>query len=363
MFCPNCGAKLRDDSIFCEECGTRISGMERQPQEQQSEPASAGQEQSEAEDVRREGQPPYAPLPPQYAGHSAPPESERRGSSGRFKYVLAGIAVIALIIAAVTFFRKGGDDGGSSEPPAKSEAVTDRSSEAAPAVTQTSAATAAPDTKALETPAAQDTTAAQPPAETTPPAETPSDTEPAPQEPAAPEGMSAEEMAAIAARLSTDEPAYALDFEWLLDIILLDGDGAGAVVTDESRRVQITDGMQPLLNGGWKAFMHTADPIYESDIERYFNAELSVSDNDFTITANWKYLFDPSEGTTEETGSEVFRGTYDPETGTASALCSYAKIEFEGFYISDDHKAEYAIGKFYWISGEVDVIGLMRVIG
>lgn len=24
MYCPNCGKKLADDALFCDECGTKI---------------------------------------------------------------------------------------------------------------------------------------------------------------------------------------------------------------------------------------------------------------------------------------------------------------------------------------------------
>ena len=26
MFCPNCGAQIPDDSIFCDKCGCRVGG-------------------------------------------------------------------------------------------------------------------------------------------------------------------------------------------------------------------------------------------------------------------------------------------------------------------------------------------------
>ena len=46
----------------------------------------------------------------------------------------------------------------------------------------------------------------------------------------------------------------------------------------------------------------------------------------------------------------------------ATALSTSARIDFDAFYISADRKTEYAIGKYYWISGEIDQIALMREV-
>lgn len=95
--------------------------------------------------------------------------------------------------------------------------------------------------------------------------------------------------------------------------------------------------------------------------ERYFNVSIETSGTDFTAITNWMYYFDGSTGTSsDETGSDTFTGTWDPSTGTATVESNYARIVFDEFYISNDNKAEYAIGTFYWISGEIETIGLMR---
>lgn len=157
----------------------------------------------------------------------------------------------------------------------------------------------------------------------------------------------------IANRLSTDDFAKAMDFDWLINNIFFDGNVAGQA---------ISDGMQQSLNGGWKAFMMDADSgNYNPDFERYFNAEINTHDDVFDITMNWKYVFDAVAGKSiEESGNDLFKGKWNESDMTAEAQCDYAKVEFDGFYMSDDNSRQYAIGKFYWISGETYYIGLMR---
>jgi len=43
MLCPNCGAQMPDDSVFCEKCGTPLAAQQQsappmQPQQQQYQP-------------------------------------------------------------------------------------------------------------------------------------------------------------------------------------------------------------------------------------------------------------------------------------------------------------------------------------
>ena len=53
-------------------------------------------------------------------------------------------------------------------------------------------------------------------------------------------------------------------------------------------------------------------------------------------------------------------GTWDPATGTASVRSDCLRAEFDNFYITEDESAEVATGTFYWNSGEVERIALMR---
>ncbi|MBQ1290777.1 MAG: hypothetical protein IIY28_05450, partial [Lachnospiraceae bacterium] len=176
------------------------------------------------------------------------------------------------------------------------------------------------------------------------------------------EAFAGEDYAAAAGRLSTDDYAMATDFEWFLAI--LSKDGIGQDVTDASQSTRITGDMQPLINGGWKAFICTEEGVYGSDVERYFNAGIDSEGEDFQITLNLKYLFDPNVGSSvEENEVLVYDGTFDAAAGTAECPADDSRITFDGFYISNDGKREYAIGTYEWISGERDRIALMRSVG
>ncbi|MDO4488022.1 MAG: zinc-ribbon domain-containing protein [Eubacteriales bacterium] len=168
----------------------------------------------------------------------------------------------------------------------------------------------------------------------------------------------------IAADLSTSESANAMDFEWFLDCVLQDGKGAGRVVTDGSYSTRLTYDMQPMVNGGWKAYMYTENPdgSFTNDGERYFNAEINTSGNRFDMTMNWKYMFDAYAGKSiEETGSDLFEGTWYNDDATGVAQSKYARVTMEGFWVNNDNTAMYAVGTFEWISGEVSRIALMRI--
>jgi len=90
-FCTNCGAKLEDDSVFCEECGTRVD---------QSVPSTVDEYTDEAEfedDEYPEENTGYR----KSVGKQAPPSSGKKGG-GVPKPAI--IAVAALLIAAVGAF-------------------------------------------------------------------------------------------------------------------------------------------------------------------------------------------------------------------------------------------------------------------
>ena len=167
-------------------------------------------------------------------------------------------------------------------------------------------------------------------------------------------------MAAIAAKLSTTESARATEFDWFIDYVNETGYGMDAVITDPNQATRMTD-LQGALNGGWKCFMFTKKGVYGSDVERYLNASVEASGGKFNITLNWDLLLDPNAGgSIQEQGSSTYRGTYDDAAGTATAMSSDSKIDFDAFYLSKDGKTEYAVGTFIWISGEKERIALMR---
>ena len=177
------------------------------------------------------------------------------------------------------------------------------------------------------------------------------------------QGYTAEnDPAAITAGLSTAEHALATDFEWFLDYELLGGEYQGKLVSDRSLTTLITKDQADLLQGGWKAYMYCADEgANPEDGARYFNAELHPAGDDFSVTMNWKYMFDAVSGSSiEETGSDLFKGNWNGD-GTVSVKSDYAMVTFDTFLINQDATAEYALGTFYWISGETYRIALMRV--
>ena len=60
------------------------------------------------------------------------------------------------------------------------------------------------------------------------------------------------------------------------------------------------------------------------------------------------------------TGSDLFKGNWNGD-GTVAVKSDYAMVTFDTFLINQDATAEYALGTFYWISGETYRIALMRV--
>lgn len=320
MFCPNCGAETPHDSIFCENCGCRIAEDSARPQ-------------GSARDIVAPPGQPVPRRPGQPANESARrrsscsgPEPVRSTRSGGVKYAAFGLAAVLLIGAGILLLGKGGKDGNEAKlPQAAAESAT---------LAPTSG----------ESPVSESGTVPASGAET-----------------AGASVLTPEGMAAVAGRLSTAEHARPLDFEWALDYVLYGGETAVRVLSDPSQTVRITGDLYPLLNGGWKAFLFTAAGEYGSDVERYCHAEINTSGSDFTFRLNWKYLFEPTDGSSvEESGSSDYEGSFDAGTGMASVLADDSRIEFEAFYTSPELDAQYALGTFTWISGEKDRIALMR---
>ncbi len=123
--------------------------------------------------------------------------------------------------------------------------------------------------------------------------------------------------------------------------------------------VRIED-MPLLLCGGWRAYMCEAGNISESDTERYLNVWIDTDGSIFKVTVNWGFLYDKQSGvSTEETGSDVFKGTWDGQTGTARVTSDFGVMELESFYMKPYYE-NYGIGRLEWISGETDYIVLIR---
>ena len=352
MFCPNCGAQLPDDSVFCEKCGCRVGGRSGASQEQTSAPESAYSENPEPE--------------PQ-------PETKSGGSGGIKKYVIVALAAAILAGAGIIFFGKGKPGGKDSEAPSAQDAAVSQPASADENVIQEQDSEKSAGSESEVSIQAAESSSSFVPSTESEPEETPvtenngEETESEPEEVPVTEeneeetkNLTSAEMEAIAGKLSTTDHALAGDFEWALDYVLYGGEAAGKVVSDPSQSVRIRGDLQPLLNGGWKAFLFTEPGVYGSDAERYCNAEINTSGDSFSIRLNWKYLLDPSAGTIEEDGSADYEGNYDAGAGTAVAMAVDSRIDFDAFYTSPELDAQYAIGTFTWISGEKDRIALMR---
>lgn len=334
MFCPQCGKQLPDDRVFCDACGARLDGQPA-PAQNFDQPQNFTPEQNFDQ--------PQNFAPEQKSGSKVP--------------LIAGIAVLALALigGAIFFLGKGkkGQETAAEETDVQTEAdaAEEEPEEAAAADTFEEEAPADVIAEAEPEPAVEEALLEEEPEET---AEEPEET--------TAETFAGEDYAAAAEKLSTDDYAMATDFEWFLAI--LSKDGTGQDVTDASQSTRITGNMQPLINGGWKAFICTEEGVYGSDVERYFNAGINSEGEDFQITLNLKYLFDPNVGSSvEENEVLVYDGTFDAAAGTAECPADDSRITFDGFYISNDGKREYATGTYEWISGERDRIALMRSVG
>lgn len=313
-FCTNCGAKLEEDSIFCEECGTKVDQAVLSPED----------EYKELPDYEAETE----PAAPQ-AEHSA--QKPVPSSGGIPKAAIIGAAFVLIAAAGVFFFFGGkGKPGLSDTGKPVMENVTDRKDEKEDSTHpyfQIEDEEAEPEAEEMDS------------GEETANADT---------------GINGAE---IAAKLSTAEIANAADFEWLLDYIMFGGSEAGHVITDQSLSSRVTDAAA--LNGGWKAYMFTENGTYGSDVERYLNVEIDTDGDSFDLIVNWKYFYDAVSGSSvDETHMDLFEGSY--RGGTATVQSDFAKVELDEFYLSNDGKAEYAVGTLYWISGETERIGLMR---
>ena len=322
--CPACGAPVKPGAKFCEDCGAKVVNAANQQEE-----------------ISVNTTPAYNQNGPSTSNFCA--NSENRNHSKSSVILIAGFAAIAVIAAIAIFFSKGKKE---------EQVVLENSKERQEVHSDEDTSGASPnvdisdqsidnnyvDSDSVLTDQTKDDTADQ--------------------------GYTAlTDMDSIAADLSTTEEANAADFVWFLDYILYGGEYEGQVIKDSTYTTQITGDKQQLLNGGWKAYMFFEDNgSYTPDGERYFNADINTSGENFTITMNWKYYFDGySDKTIEETGSDIFEGNWNGADGTALVYSNFAMVNFDGFFMNADGTAEYAIGTFDWTSGERCRIGLVRI--
>ena len=334
MFCSSCGKQIPDGSRFCEYCGNPVGGNVPQPDSRPAGVPEAGQIPPQY----GQAPPQYSQMPPQYGqvppGYPQPPKKK----FPIIPFVIGVVFLTALIIAGGLMLL--GNDSGKGGSSAKAKKETTAAKE------NNSSGKQVP--KAEPKPAETEMVPAIKP-------------QPAESETAFVDEyvLTQSDYEGFARRLSTTDHALALDFEWAWDYVI-NGNNSCFAAQD---LIRVTDDMEPLINGGWKAYMFTRSGDYGSDTERYFNVEITADGSRFGLKTNWAYLLDPAAGNSiQENGSDSFKGTFDALEGTASAQSDYAKIDIDGFYISPDFEEEYAIGTFYWISGEKDCIALMREV-
>lgn len=389
MFCPECGKQIPDDSVFCEVCGARIDEEPEEyavPEVVQTTPAEPAkvQEPVQVKEPAKVQKPVKAQEP---APVKTPVENPQDNSADSlvktpidnhakktpYWLIAVGVVIVIAVVIAVVIGRKGKDgDGDENKKGRNSVAEVTQSDGDEIEETEGNAKNDKDSDKDSDTAGVVDTNSDN---GNTGSNDTDANAGLIPEgEDDIPQGLDTEgiegivdiddpgmmTMAEVAANLSTDANASATDFEWFIDSEIGDGYGAG-IVLDLSDLV-IGEGNE-MLNGGWKAYMlDTLTKPYNPETERYFNVTVDSAGTKFKITTNWAILYLPKDGqSVNEEGNDVFEGTWDPETGKATATSSYAKIEFDNFYISEDARAEYAVGTFYWNSGEIERIGLMRV--
>ncbi len=172
--------------------------------------------------------------------------------------------------------------------------------------------------------------------------------------------LSKEEQKEVAEFLSTDESAYATEFDWLIDkaFNVSNGEWANEIDTEFCRRIEGDEAA--LLNGGWKCFICEGEMgYYTGQYERYMNAVIDTDGKNFKITLNWDQWITDT-GTEQETGKEILKGKWDSSKRTVHTSSSLGNVDITDFYITYDNGCEYAVGTLLWNSGEVDHIGLMR---
>lgn len=398
MYCPECGTQLDDDAVFCSNCGTRVAEVEPEetpeapvmtngPRYSSQQPPAPKQRDTASKKTRR-----YEEPEPYY-------EEARENKKSPVKKVIVSLASVVIVLGGGFFALQQGiidipflsttgktgqtvsvsNDTGSSggkqvtaDASVKTEKTTASEKKEATVKTEKKEAS-------VKTEKKKETTTAQSKADVW---KSKKDEDPIeawdsmedeasidewdPIDEWEEDVMDADDIYdfydGVAQSLSTTKYANAMDGEWAIDYIFYGGKNQGRVITDPATSRKIFDDMQPLLNGGWKAYMFSADSdYYDRDWERYLSVWIATTDSDFQIRLDWKYVYNAAkEQTIEEDGKDIYKGTFDAANGSAKASGEYGSIEIDEFYVNEDFTAEYALGTYSWPSGEKYHIALMR---
>lgn len=329
MFCPNCGAKLTDDSVFCSECGSRLTDIPSPDNTGNlSKPEIFSNEYNRINNNKRPAPDLRIIIP-----------------------VIVGSIVLVVAVAAVILLLKKGrgagedlqDDNGSIEEFDESDASEGFDETDVEEFDETDVTEDFDDTDVTEeSDDFFDTDDLEDPDNST-------------EQDTTDEGASGNEGSkAIAAKLSTDDNAMALEFDWFYDKVFDVSKGEWANVTDLEYSDRITD--SDLLNGGWKCYIKSSDQ--NDSTERYLHADIDTDGGNFKISLRWWGL--NTGEWIEETGTDVCTGKWDAKKGTVHTVGNIGNVDFSDFYLSKDKDAEYAVGTLQWNSGELDYVGLMR---
>ncbi len=343
MFCPKCGKQLKDDDVFCYNCGSTIAKKPAPPR--QSAPQTYQQPVQQPYQQTAYQQPYQQPIPP--APQAAPPQKKGIHPAAVFLITMliggAAIAAVALFYRPGYLVNRDDDDGGKKKSKSDSSvSVVDESA----AVTVTEPETAPPETTAETATQTEETT-------TTTTTVTTAETETTTTTTAATkseEEIKAEENAAALAEAfeysTYERPAFD-QFEWCY--------GQNGMIKD------VPEGAEELSNpfswsGGWKCMV-----IYENSNDTFVreidNADINVyEDGSADLTMDWYYIEVNNEPLSEETMEDtIFSGGV--KKGKLVVTGS-GKITMK--HLWKENGAEYAVGDFMLPDGTTVYIAMTR---
>ena len=292
MFCPNCGAKIPDDSVFCEKCGYQI---EKENSDQQKPASFPGEEKS-------------------------------GGSKAVLYIVIVAIAAVA-IGAGIFLFRKGHPEGGTDPMPPAVIAEPEKQKPEQSATEETQKPTVP------ETEHAENTETAE---------QTP---EPQTQDEPAEEPVQVPEDTSNTAPVQQEvtEPAEEVamdDFGWYYD---------GAFPKKGTKIRELRD-----LGGYWKSLISVQASSEGTDIYRLMLSEADIQYMGYKVTvllhvkARYECPVSDRNSLTElETGDDVvltFSGDWNEDTNAieADSINSSLAVQIHSYAEADG--VQYALG-------------------
>ncbi|MCR4893007.1 MAG: hypothetical protein K5989_12605 [Lachnospiraceae bacterium] len=157
---------------------------------------------------------------------------------------------------------------------------------------------------------------------------------------------------------STDETANIGDVEWFDAWIMM-----GQAPSGFENAIPISSPEQ--MNGGWRMYMrYDPNGSYTSDnVQRFMHADIYTSGTNVRVNMKFGSMFDQSSGKSyDETGDgDELTGPLTTDNIGFSASGSIGKLDITDVFFYQEK--QFAIGLFTWVSGEKDVVALMRPNG